>query len=119
RNRAQKQRLALSRHLPLNPAKVHSAQSTLIISGLRYMLNSTLGVGRWAFDVFLPCSRPSTLNCVAPLSFCVLSANFLIPTSSFLLSSGERNGLRSLRSESLSFALSSQSFNNNSVPKTA
>ena len=46
RNTAQKQRLTLSRHLSLNPAKVRGAQSTLIISRLRCMLNSALNVGR-------------------------------------------------------------------------
>jgi hypothetical protein len=59
RNKAQKQRLPPSRHLSLNPAKVHGDQSTLIISRLRGMLNSALNIGRllatyrsWAFDVF-------------------------------------------------------------------
>src|SRR5260370_23712739 len=84
RNRVQKQRLTLSRYLSLNPAKVHDGQSTLIISRLPCMLNSTLGVGRWAFDVFRLARdpQPSIVLLVTRLSAVALCVGGSLITSS-------------------------------------
>src|SRR4029077_12227810 len=60
RNRAQKQRLALSRHLSFNSAKVHSAQSTLIKP---VTMHAEFDVGRSMFFALL-----ATLN---PQLFCL------------------------------------------------